>query len=70
MLVWTSWQPVQPLPMPEASARPMKPLLYFRVSVMSNLPVAISPNLPVNFACGLLRNWLLCGWLGKVTVLW
>src|SRR5512138_1330176 len=70
MLEWTSWQPVQPFPVFAASARPMKLLLYLPPPAGSYLPVAISAHVPVNPACGLLRNWLLCGWLGKATVPW
>ncbi len=70
MLVWISWQPVQPLPVLMASPWFMKELWYLPADEPSYLPVAISLHLPVNLACGLLRNWLPAGWLGKVTVLW
>src|ERR1035437_11039604 len=69
-LWWTLWQLVQPLPPSYASPQVRKELLYFRSAEKSNLPVAISLHFPTNLACGLLRNWLLCGWLGKATVEW
>jgi hypothetical protein len=78
VLVWTSWHPVQPLPVLAASPSDMKKLLYSPVMAKLNLPVAIWGNRPppvavapvANLAWGLFKNWLPCGWLRKVIVLW
>ena len=53
-----------PFPVNPASPIVIQVLRYVGGPVVLYLPVATSPHFPTNFACGLLRNWLPCGWLG------